>query len=154
MKEKSQEIYFSVLFFISVNLSLTYLLSTVAVRKNAQSSPALGSFPIWMKPTFQKRTRSASLFPPSKKEGHATSSHKCGKHTTDAFFYKQHLPAFCLGNNLASNPEAHTSSSEKHLDNWWIFELSWGFVLWRLSASEKKPEQNHSTFYFCWTYCF
>lgn len=35
---------------------------------------------------------------------------------------------FALGNNLASHPQAYTKSSEKCLDNWWIFELKFHIV--------------------------
>lgn len=55
---------------------------------------------------------------------------------------------FALGNNLTSHPQVYTNSSEKCLDSWWIFELVWGFILWRLSASEKKQSRTTQHFHF------
>lgn len=138
--KRSQEIYFSVLYFVSVNLSLMHLLWTKLLLAEVLSPALLLILFIFELNQHSKEEqdmhscshlqRRKDMQPPVTQLIHFS--------TSNTYHH------FALGNNLASHPQAYTKNSEKCLDNWWIFELKFHIV----DCLPLKKKQSRNTQHF------
>lgn len=117
--KRSKEIYFLVLTFISVNLSLMHLLRTKLLLAEVLSPALLLILFLFELNQHSKEEQDMHSCSPLQKRKDMQPPVTQLIHFSTSNTYHH----FALGNNLASHPQAYTKSSEKCLDNWWIFEL-------------------------------